>query len=92
MIVLESGLTRYYEIRFVYIFHGGQKSQNYFKKSQMSVISNLCRLCLINCQSSGILVYPNDIRREKMRDCLSIIVRNGNLYCINFSQLFFFVD
>jgi hypothetical protein len=41
----------------------------------MSSISDLCRLCLKNCQPNGILVYPNDLRREKMRDCLSIIVR-----------------
>ncbi|CRK88009.1 CLUMA_CG001795, isoform A [Clunio marinus] len=42
----------------------------------MSLISDLCRLCLINCSSLGIPVYSNVIRRDKIRDCLSIIIED----------------
>lgn len=48
----------------------------------MSLISDVCRLCLANCRSLGILVYPNDLRREKIRDCLSIIVRKSFLFML----------
>lgn len=36
---------------------------------------DLCRLCIVNCSTiGGIFVYPSDNRRDKIRDCLSIIV------------------
>lgn len=40
----------------------------------MSLV-DLCRLCVVNCSTiGGIFVYPEDPRREKIRDCLSFIV------------------
>lgn len=40
----------------------------------MSLYFELCRLCLTNCSMSGIVVYPEDLRHQKIRDCLSIVV------------------
>ncbi|KAG5668630.1 hypothetical protein PVAND_016565 [Polypedilum vanderplanki] len=40
----------------------------------MSLFYELCRLCLNNCSSLGIIVCPEDFRHQKIRDCLSIII------------------
>ena len=40
---------------------------------------DLCRLCLKRCEASGIIVYPNDARREKIHACLSIVVSTVEL-------------
>lgn len=42
-------------------------------------IMDLCRLCLKRCGAIGIVVYPNDIRREKIHLCLSIVVSTTKL-------------
>lgn len=47
----------------------------FVKLLEMSRISDLCRLCLSNCRQVGILVYADE-RRDKIRECLSIIVRS----------------
>lgn len=46
---------------------------------------DLCRLCLKRCGAIGIVVYPNDIRREKIHQCLSIVVSTIKL--LDFSIL-----
>lgn len=53
----------------------------------MSLV-DLCRLCVVNVNCStigGIFVYSDDSRREKIRDCLSFIVKplsfkNSNIF------------
>lgn len=40
---------------------------------------DLCRLCLKRCGAIGIIIYPNDVRREKIHACLSIVVSSFKL-------------